>query len=366
MCKSCTNKKQKTSKPSKSSGVKGGGGKDDRSHLIRSDDEDEAHRHQFLDDIDYKKDLVEKQLESLGFEVTKTFAVPFDYDPISYLNERYPQDRAEHDHFMRKFKDGVYSIATPSKHTQHALLQVLFNENERVLLEIHRPIKVLIGFANTDHDETRSRKDKKKANKKEKSSSASKSDKKSKENKRSESGKRATSASSTHRPGSPNAETSNLIVYVPNCYLTPLINAQLERIDMAKKKSEYLHAMSEHDRFYREFTEKYLDNLFLNSNINLRDVALNGNLLEQNVPPRVIESIQLDKLNVTGEPNYFPLGEFEAHRQRIKLPNGQEKFLVLKVITKLNDTKTRQYRDRNINVTEIKEFYSIIYDLTLE
>ena len=76
-------------------------------------------------EIDAKKEAVEKQLESFGFEVTKVFAAGYDYDPITYLNEAFPQDRDEHDHFVNKFQDGIYAIATPSRTTQHALLQVL-------------------------------------------------------------------------------------------------------------------------------------------------------------------------------------------------------------------------------------------------
>jgi hypothetical protein len=320
-------------------------------------------------EIDRKKELVERQLSSFGFEVTKTFAARLDYDPITYLNEVHPEDRAEHEHFLDKFMDGIYAIATPSKQTQHALLQVLYDEKERVMLEIHRPIKVLIGFGKTKESIERERKSKKKQAKE-----AAKKKQPEKAEKKSSRSEKATSERKSEAEKKP-AEASqddhgltesNLIVYIPNCYLSHLISSQLETKDLIKKKQDSARALSEHDKFYREYTEKYLDNLFLNSNINLRDVALNGNLIEQNIPEKVMEAIRLDKLNVNGEPNFFPIGDYVAHRQQIKLPNGQDKYLVLRVITKLNDSKTRHYREKNLNMTEVKEFYSIIYDLTLE
>jgi hypothetical protein len=310
-------------------------------------------------EIDAKKEVVEQKLAEFGFEVTKTFAAQLDYGPITYLNEAYPKDHEEHEHFLNKFQDGIYAIATPSKQTQYALLQVLFNEKEKVMLEIHRPIKVLIGFGKKPGEDKKSSKKSSKEAKK-----ASKAEgKKDKKNEPSDSKK---TAEQPQKPLLEGLDETNLIVYVPNCYLSHLINSQLEQKDPVKKKEEAQQALLEHDRFYREYTEKYLDQLFLNSNINLREVALNGNLVEKNVPEKVLEAIKLDKLNVNGEPNFFPTGEFVAHRLKIKLPNGQDKHLVLRVITKLNDSKTRHYREKNLNMTEVKEFYAIIYDLTLE
>jgi hypothetical protein len=318
-------------------------------------------------ELDHKKELVEKQLSAFGFEVTKTFAARLDYDPITYLNDVHPENRAEHEHFLDKFQDGIYAIATPSKQTQHALLQVLYNEKERVILEIHRPVKVLIGFGKTKESAEKEKKSKKKeakeAAKKKQEKSSEKAAEKAPVKKPTKKEKKNELESTGEDHG---LTESNLIVYVPNCYLAHLIDSQLETKDLIKKKQDSVRAMFEHDKFYREYTEKYLDNLFLNSNINLRDVALNGNLIDKNIPEKVMEAIRLDKLNVNGEPNFFPIGEYIAHRQQIKLPNGQDKYLILRVITKLNDSKTRTYREKNLKMTEVKEFYSIIYDLTLE
>ena len=232
-----------------------------------------------------------------------------------------------------------------------------------MLLEIQRPVKVLIGFGKMTTTSS-----KKQAKKETEEKSTNKKNKKQKTTT-----KTATKSTNLNNQNEPAAaavkgSVNNLIVYVPNCYLAHLISAQLESKDAAKRKADYVQAMSEHDRFFRQYTEKYLDNLFLNSNINLREVALSGNLVDQNVPGAVLDAIRADKLNVmnVGDPNAFPSGEYTAHRQQIRLPNGQQKHLVLKVIMKLNDLKTRHYREKNLNMTEVKEFYSIIYDLTLE
>jgi hypothetical protein len=276
-----------------------------------------------LDEYDMLKDEFAKQLGELGFDVTKTFCSHVDYHPLVLLNELNPQDTEEHDHFLSKFKDGIYAIATPKENVNNALLQVVFNDKEKVVLEINRPTKVLIGLKNDQKKNSKDNIKNKDTKKLDKKSEKKKDEKKnSKKNKAKKVG------------------PDDLIVYVPSCYLKDLIQAQqYQHLQKQEKGGEYAapqtsdansspsHSISEkkkaaeqkakqeHDKFYRQFTEKYLDNLFLNSNINLRQVALSGNLLHQNVPLKVIEAIELDKLNVEQSGGvYFPLGEFEAHR----------------------------------------------------
>lgn len=248
----------------------------------------------------------EQDLQNFGIEIFQIFSTQ-KYGPFDYLNEVNPSNKVEHELFMGKFKDGIYAIAT-SKNEALSLFHL--DEDNNKELKLPKSIKFLIGQTKGSGEQT------------------------------------------------------TLLAYIPKQYLNELKKAL--KLGENQRRYEMRMALKAHNSFYKNFfhrlyevSQDYLENYF--SDKSLKDLALNGNCKEQ-VPSQILEAIKHNKINPINR--NFPIGEFEAHREEIELPNGQKKLAILTITTKFNGSNLKHFKKENYTVSETTDNYSIFYNLS--
>lgn len=246
--------------------------------------------------------LFRKSLKKHNIEVVHVFSTK-SYGPFQYLSEIDPSNQDEYDKFIQSFKRGLYAIAKPKNESIE-----IFNFENKNSMTIYRPFRFFIGeIISTD-------------------------------------------------------QCFPFLVFIPKQYLSEL--KSIDSTSSEIKTNELKKAFKKHNEFFEDFfkrlqekSHKIMEVFFKTTK--LKDLALNGNQ-KSNVPSSIIKAICENKIVSNEE---LPIGQYIAHEEKIALPNGQIKTLILKITTNYKGSSTRDYIGNNCNIKEITEKYSILYDL---